>query len=737
MGRAFPAVASALGVVLGTAVGAAGILAPIPPPAAAATATGPPTLRLVSQAPWVGPGQTMPLRLDLGTQSRAGLTLTVTLYQPLTSRSAFAETVNGTPVGAALASTAMAAGTLPADPQGGVDVTVAVQSGDTQSGGATAPGEATTTVGGPGQLTADLHCAANSCGGVYPIRLQLSSSAGGPRAQLFTYLVYDNPPAATQKLRFAMVVPLAAPSSAFDSAGTVQSLGGNVVDRLDSLSAALAAHDTPITVVPEPATVAALAATGRGRARSVLGDLNVLAGGAGRETLAGSFVPVDPSALVAAGLSTELGDQVRRGAQVLAPLHPTGGTWVATGPVDQAALSALGAQGYRRFVVPVAALSQTSGSPLTPSRPFALGSGHQPPVAVESDAALSAHLAAGSGSGAALAAYQLLADLALVYYEQPNLDTARGVVAVPPAGWSPDPAFVHTVLAALPGDPVVSPVTLAQLFDDVRPSTGPARRLSSAAATQLPTRQIRDLRSRLSGFSSAVGQSGAVEARTLDDLLLHSEDVRLHSAQQRQWISAAGAALTGQLSQLSIRTDTIRLTSTAAKIPVTLLKQSGWVVSGRLQIAGDKVVFPPVAQQDPGTVCRDPTVQVSAGRSLFGCTATISHSTNAVYVAMRARATGDFRLSVTLVSPSGNLVLASSNLTVRSMSTSLVAIGLSLAAIAVLLLWWGRTVWRGRSPARRGAHARGAHTRGSGSRSAGAGGTPSTPAPQARFPAMP
>ncbi|MGH9018818.1 MAG: hypothetical protein ACRDY1_13795, partial [Acidimicrobiales bacterium] len=76
------------------------------------------------------------------------------------------------------------------------------------------------------------------------------------------------------------------------------------------------------------------------------------------------------------------------------------------------------------------------------------------------------------------------------------------------------------------------------------------------------------------------------------------------------------------------------------------------------------------------------------------------------YIDMQARVSGDFRMTVTLTSPSGGLALASGQLTVRSSSTTGVAIGLSVAAVAVLLGWWGRTVWRGRR-GRHGAHRRG------------------------------
>lgn len=632
----------------------------------------------------------------MSTQLRSAGTLGVTLYQHLTSRSAFAETVAGTAVGAAISSGQVSLSTLPADSQGGVDLVLPVSSGDAAS-----------TATGPVGL--DLRCAPGACGGVYPLRLQVSST-GGTRAQLFTYLVFADPPPSTQKLRFALVLPFTAPPSVADPSGHVRPIAPSTVARLDTVTSALSAHDMAVTLAPEPSALTSLAAAGRGRAHGVAAAVGALATAPGHETLAGSYVPVDASALMAAGLGGELGAQVRRAAQVLAPLRPTSGTWLSSAPLDQASLGALTSLGVDRVVVPPGAVSQAPGSSLTPTRPFSLTAGRGVTAsAVVSDSALSAHLAAGSGPGDALAAYQLLADLALVYFEQPNLDTARGVVAVPPASWAPDASFLDTVFSALPADPLVAPVTLEQLFAEVPGATGSARHtVSPATSGTLPARQIRAARARLSAFSSAVGDSGLATARSLDDVLLAAEDTGLRSAQAQAAVTGARAALDRQLGLLSIRTDTIRLTSTAAKIPVTLVKQARYSVTGTLEIVGDKVVFPPAAAQDPGAVCRAPAVQVSAERSRFRCTATIGLPTNAVYVSMRARATGDFRLTVTLVSPSGGLVLASSQVTVRSMSTSLVAIGLSLAAVAVLLVWWGRTLWRAR---RRGAHARGAATR--------------------------
>jgi hypothetical protein len=476
----------------------------------------------------------------------------------------------------------------------------------------------------------------------------------------------------------------------------------------DVLSAANAHAGVPLTLAPEPATVSALAASTRPRAHVAATTLASLAAAPAHLVLASSYVPVDGAALAAAGLGGELAEQARRASQVLSPLHPSSATWLATGPVDQSSAAAVTALGFRHFVIPPGDLAQGgSGAALTASAPFTLSLGRGVgPLAVESDAQLASDITSGTGADAALAGYRTLADLALVYYEQPNLQSPRGVVAVPTPGNAVDPATVDTVLGALGSDPLVSAVTLDDLFTQVPASSGTARRPAPAPGTaNLPARQIRAVRGRLTALSSAVDVAGLAVMRGLDERLLFSEDDALRPAQQSQAMAVAADALDRQLATISIRADTVKLTSTAAKVPITVLKQSAYAVTGVLRVSGDKVVFPDGSAQSPGPVCRSARARTSVGRSTFTCQATIAQATNAVYVDMRARATGDFRLAVTLTSPEGGLVLASNHVTVRSMSSSLVAVGLSAAAVVVLLSWWGRTAWRRRTP-RRPAHAR-------------------------------
>ncbi|HXW32723.1 MAG TPA: hypothetical protein VEJ21_06480 [Acidimicrobiales bacterium] len=701
MRRLLFALASALGAGL---VG--GALAGTGPATASGGGSGhtQPTLTLLSQSPWVGPGQAMQLHLDIAGAPLGSLSLGVTLYDHLTSRSAFAETADGVPEGAILASTTVSPASLPSGGQGSVSLTIPVASGDAPSTGS-------------GPLVADLDCPPGSCGGVYPLRLQLFSSSVDQLSSLFTYLVYADPPAGTQKVRVALVLPwsLSSPSSPSGvpvTTAITPQVSDTTAAALTSVLQVLATHPAdPLTVAPEPASVEALDDSSLPAARTASSSLQSLAADPARQVLSGPFVPADATALVSAGLSQELTDQVQRGQQVLAGLHPATGTWVAAGQLDEGSMAVLGSLGLDRLVVPPQDVSQGSGPSLTSSAPFTLSAGHGVSLtAVETDNGFSADLAAGSGTGEALGAYRLLADLALAYYEEPNDLTPRGVVAMAPTASSTnpsmlDPAMLNIVLTALQGDPLLSPVTLDELFDQV-PASLQARRVVPAGTTSsLPAHQIRAARARLDAFAGAVSPSGADVVHALDDDLLLSENAELRSSQQQQALSAFDGVLDQQLHSVSIRTGTIKLTSTAAKVPLTLTKQSGYGVTGILQVTGDKVVFPGGAAQNPGPVCLSWSERTSAGRSTFTCLAAINLANNAVYVDMRARVAGDFRLTVTLDSPTGGLVLASNHITVHSMSTSLVAVGLSIAAVVVLLTWWRRTLRR-RPPARRGAHVR-------------------------------
>ncbi|HEY7948095.1 MAG TPA: hypothetical protein VID75_10470, partial [Acidimicrobiales bacterium] len=632
--------------------------------------------------------------------------------------SEFDETVSGTPVGSVIASHTVSLSSLApdtADPQTAVDLSVPVTAAGVNGSGT-------------GPFTVDLGCSLGSCGGVYPVRLVLTNTTTDVVvSRLITYLVYTDPAADTQRLRFALVVPLAlrpTPTSPPDTAAAVTSPSlVSLTSLLDSLSGPRAT--VPLTLVPSPATAAALADDRQEKAKQALSSIVSLSAEPSRQTLCSSFVPVDAGALDTAGLASELAEQVHRGAQVLdtiAGLHTadcaTENAWVAGTPLDPGAITTLGTLGVSHLVVAPGAVAGPALS-TTPTRRFTLDGGAAG-GAVLSDPALSSRFQASSHPDPALAADQLLAELELYYYEAPNTPDPRGVVAVAPTGAGADPAVIADVLDGLENNPMIEPVTLATLFSDVtvggtvegvtQPSTH--RPAVVDGATGLPGRAIKAARLQWTGFSTAVAGSvpGAAVVAALDDMLLGAESQPLTPTQRGRAVAHFGAALAAQLALLSVTSREVRLTASTGSVPISVIKGAAYPVKAVVSLTSDKIAFSPSSAQAPNTECAAPTVTGSpttssvASQSSVSMLCTFVHGTNIVYIEMQSRVSGDFRLTVTLESPDDNLQLASGQLTVRSMSTSAVAIALSAVAGVVLLGWWGRTIWRGRR--RRGVHRR-------------------------------
>jgi hypothetical protein len=673
--------------------------------------TSGPALSLLAPPSIAGPSSPFSVRLGLsGTVPRTALTLSVTVYEPVPDLTEFDQTLGGSPVGNIVSSSdAIAVSSLPADPEGGVDLTVPV----------TAAG---VTGAGTGPFAADLSCQLGSCGGVYPVLLKLTdTSSGDVTSRLLTYLVYTDPAGDIEPLRFALVVPLSLPAST-SSPGDLElnpaSLAtlSNVMGAIDGPRATV-----PLTVVPGPATVNALTSTGSARARAVLASLLSLVADPDHQILCGSFVPVDASALVAAALggAAEVAQQIHRGVQVLdsiAGLHSAAcaasNAWVAGDTLDAATIAALGSLGYDNLVVPPDAVSGPAPS-TTPTRRFTLGGSTHPGNAVLSDPGLSALIQTQAHADPAVAAGQLLAELELDYYEAQNTPEARGVVVTPATTAAMDPTVVTDLLDGLQNNPMVEPVTLTTLFADVPvggtvagfPQPSSRRPATIATPSGLPVRAIVTARSQLTGFSAAVAgsRSGDTVATALGDQLLGAESEELTPSEQGIAVGHFEDSFRSQLSLLSITSREVRLTARTGSVPITVIKNASYPVRAILTVTSDKIIFSAGSTQVPNPECRAPVVTNASGRSSVSTLCTFIHGTNAVYIEMRSRVSGDFRMSVTLNSPAAGLQLAGGELTVRSMSTSAVAIALTVAAGAVLLSWWGRTMWRNRRT-RRGLH---------------------------------
>ena len=535
--------------------------------------------------------------------------------------------------------------------------------------------------------------------GVYPATVALENLATRHViAQFTTYFAHTEGVApASKRLQVAVVVPVSAPVTPDSSAraGSASALSSGQADRLAQVVATVASHaqTAPVTVNATPQTVEDLAATGRSGPATLRLLQQVVP--LRDETLDQPYVPIDADTMAASGLGSEVTAQKNRGHQVLSlsGLHATSSpsVWLAQQTVGGGAAEAVAALAAERAVVPASSLESTPNGGFTNPFLLSLGHGNQIPAAA-SDTALTREFTADPGDPA-LAAYQMIADLELIYWALPNSDQARGVVAVPPTSWQADPTFLNTLLATLSpatslspstsGNPYLQPLTLSDFFSQVPlESGGGSRSLAGGSGTGLPASfvgAVRNTRAKLNSFTSTTSGAGNV-INQLGDALLTAESSQLSSQGRSVALQGFNSSLGAQLSQIQLTTDrTITLTSRTAVLPVTILSSAPYTVHAVLSLSSAKLEFPA-----PGT-------SGSTGPSKTDQLVVIDRSTTALRVQVVTRTSGDLPVSVSLTSLDGALVLVRGRLTVRSTAFSVVGVVLTALALAVLLGWWVRS----------------------------------------------
>ncbi len=641
----------------------------------------------MSQTNWVTPGQpfVLDLRTGIGTPPASQLGIDVTVYSCLSSVSAFDQTLSASgPSGPKISETSTPLS---------LDQLQAGRSGFVLSMPVETSGQSIPTASG---FTIDLTSSSQQCGGypsgVYPVRLQLVDTRDGQNlGGLTTHLIYTGVLGSTQRLRLALVVPVATAIKAARSP-TQEELAGRPASALANPSpgatTALAAEvravvdhpSIPLTLAVDPQTVVSLAGTGH---QATVGRLAGLATTPGvHQFLSTPFVPVDAAQLVGAGLDGELARQVGRGGQVLdaelgravVPTSPPLGPWFTTGAISTSTLGALRYIGYEQLVLPgvYVAGSPTNGSS---AQPFTIGGGHSPSMtAFTTNSDLAARLS-GTPTDPVLEVHQFLAELAQIYFEKPNDTVPRAVaVSVPPTGSQSSP-LLNALLGSLVADPLVEPVTTSGLFATFggEANCRSSCRLTGSVGTGgLPASAVRTQRTRI----DQLGVAAPTAKGTLDQLgqlVLAGESALLRPAQRAAVLGNARRAVDAQLGQLTVGQGSITLASQRGRIPVAIQSDAPYPVTAQLTLTSDKLLF-------------------ASGTTQWTTTTTLLPShTNVVYADVTARAAGLFRVSVTLHSPTGGLLLSSGEVTIRSTASSVVGVVLSIGAVIVLAAWWIRT----------------------------------------------
>ncbi len=643
-------VALCFGVAIG-AIGQGGTMSP----ARAQDPAG--TIRLVSQTAWVGQGGEFTLRLNAATRTPDDLELAVTVYPAVATRSAFNETLTDRVRGSVVSVFSRLLTELPADADGTITVPLPIQD--------------------PSQARDPFRIRLRGAG-VYPVVVELRGANDGEAVDRFiTHMVNLPDPVNGPKLATALVLPVAAPPAIqVDGSRKVSTAWSAGLRAL--LAAAETYADVPITLVPQPETIQALAASTRSEDRETVEALARAA--TTRQVLAAPYVRLAEPAY-AGGFEAEEAAQRRHGSAVTTQLlgkAPDAATALVDSPLDDATANRLHDTQVQRVIVREKALAPT-GLRTTLTQPFQLrGRSARRVSAAAADDGLAAHFS--SKVPPVLAAHHLLADLAVLYFDSPGL--VRGAITVPPAGWRPNAEFLAPLLDGLRTSPILGSVDASGLFAGVPAATGSSRgsqlvrdpAAGSSGASALPAQELRRARRQFATLQSLT-LGGNPTITTIEERILVAQSADLRLRQRNEYLDAAEEAVRRQLNGIRVPLNqSITLTARRGEIPVTILRDVDYPVRVVVQLSSDKLQFPSGASAQLDLTRRNTTTRFT----------------------VQARTSGTFPLQVTLRSPDDRVLLSTGRFTIRSRAASGVGVILSVSAFCFLILWWGRHIFHAR-----------------------------------------
>jgi hypothetical protein len=635
-------------------------------------------LTLVSQTDWVT-GASMSLHVSLRSpMPRAHLGLKLTVYSRLTSRYAFGLSESGK-----LAPNELVLDATPIIPVDALhatgSATLAVAMRVRVS---TAAATKQSTLGSPGLA---LDCAPLSCDGVYPLVVTaVNTSNNTPLTSFTTYLVYVAGQSGSTPLRVAVVLPVGA-VPALDAEGAPVLTSGQIRSLAATLATIRHDPDTRLTLDLYPQLLVALADSSFPRAAAVLAGLRALArrsdNSGSPEFLEAPFTPVNLDALASAGLVGEFRLQLTRAADVFRSVlsaTPPQGVYLSATPLDNASLAELARDQISRVVVPPtglpssASMTQTAPLNLTTSPARSSGARRSGISAAVADSALALHFT--QGVPASLAAHRFLAEIALVYFEQPFGRQARGIV-VAPATMPRSPAFLSDVLQGLESSPVAEQATVTSVFASVPVGAdGAIGRADAVPDRASPPHDFDSslfaARATLNDLESVVPGDATFTSQVADSILL-AETAGLGRAAWTHYTAEPLAAFGQVKSAISLAgTRTVTLTQRSSKVPLTIVSAFPSPIHATLMLMSSTLAIAP---------------------RFFSLPVVLGHKNTPFEVPVTARTSGVSTLTIALVSPRGGIVLFEHVYTVRSTAFSIVGVALSLAALVVLALWWLRS----------------------------------------------
>lgn len=626
-----------------------------------------PVVQIASVSPWVAAEGEFQVRFRPGSSIPAGAQLTVTIHETLSASddSSLRSEVNDIIEGGSAGRILQAPVTVPFE-----------ELGDAASGAVLAI-PIRSTRGDPGRVFLPNP-------GIHPVDLVLTGPEG---PELWSQTVFlnrllfdaeDNP----APVRVTLVLPVqSGPAVGTDGSGTF-----TVEERaqLSSVTSLLeSVPEAPMTLAVRPNTLDGLARTTEPWA----GDLLESLGAARRSNvvLRMPYVPVDAAALVAAGESGQLEQQLLVGVGTVGQrtgrtTSPT--TWVLDRSVSTLALPLLEGLGVDSLIVGADALrlppeldeDQVMSSPVRLE-------GAESVQALAFDSIVSQRLA-DSRVDPGLRAHEGVSLMLAGWFSSTRrrdpLPLATAILVTPSTG----PEVIAALTAALGGTgPLIAQPDAGALpaaTEDTPtaalvPRTPPSVR-EAVAATDQTRREIASYRSMTNDADPA--------SRLWDELANQSMASELTAEAREEMHASVRTAIRTQVDRIQApRPRRVLVTSEDTVIPLRFRNDLPYEV--RLVMRA----------RSPRLEISEPTTEV-----------VLAPGENRIELPVVVRAPGESLLRISLTSPDGGITVPSADVPVRSTAISGVGAVLSVLSILFLIGWWLRTLRRTRRDAARINH---------------------------------
>lgn len=549
----------------------------------------------------------------------------VTVHEPVIDEAEFLQSVNGQGLGGVLASRTIDVTDLDLDAWG----LAAIQFPLTNSG------DEAIRVARPG---------------VYPITIEMRTSSQELVGRVGTHLIRigDEP---SQRLRLALVAEIpyspghSDPKQNFD----VVSAWFNLLVNHSDIPVSITLYPNQIGSAVNEASVEKFQGTKTQH-----------------ELVRGSFIPIDESALMDAGLNLEVSTLLEMGSEQLrsfGTLAPST-LWVGHGMADAAQVDRRWQRGIREVIVEPSSLSPLPAT--TPRGPVEI-------LGVDSNvrALVVDHLSSQKEHDtAASEAHRVLAHLATIAFTQrPTpllvLDLGAGTRDVDFAT-----AFLEglTHLDWIEPLPASVAITESLLLKDGKVQQ--YRLKSRSSSTTENFAGYREAKRYLTSFRSMIRDEDASEHDQLSRNLLFSLSSDSSQLDQRTLWESIVSRIRVQTSLIDIPPDeSIQLTSRKASVPFSFQNRADIPLRVELRIIGEKLTVEDFDDGESTTLVLEPGVTTHRFR-------------------LRALGSGSFPVTIELHSPDGGLLVGKAQAAIRATTPTGVGLGLTIGAAIFLVIWW-------------------------------------------------